>query len=948
MEKVFFSTRLLFCFLFALSQIQAQDKQPLDHSVYDNWKNLNGASISNNGEYVSFEINPQDGDGWLYIKNLSTQSSDSIRRGYNAAFSPQSNFIVCNIKAPKDSTRNAKLAKKKDDQLPKDSLGIWLLEKDSLIKAANLKSYKLSKDTSPWFAYHLEKQAEKKDTAEVKEEEKIKSEKKRTGKKKDDEIKTGDLFICNPVASKKYIFNDVSDYAVSENGDLISFITAKSDSVDSAAVYVFKPSIEQADKIFEMQGRAKNISVDKLGQQVAFISTTDTSKAKVYNLLCWMTKLNQAEMIIDTLTQGMPGKWSVSEHAGITFSDDCSKLYFRTAPKPKPVPKDTLTDDDKVKVDIWNWKDTRLQSQQLVECENDMKRSYQAIYHIREKRMAQLGDNVVHDVTILKDNPRIALGIDTRSYEKLISWEYPEYRDAYVIDCNSGANKIILKKKQFGVSISPFGKYVLWFENADSLWYAYSVKNNQYIPLTKNIPVQFYNEQHDEPCPPTPYGIGGWAKNDECVMIYDRFDIWKIDPEGRKAPVNLTRAYGRNHKIRLRVVDLDKEQEYFELKESLLLSGFNETSKQDGFYSTRLSSKNDPAILIVKDNRFEHVVKAKQANRLIWTKSSFIEYPDLWESNLTFENPIRLSDANPQQQHYLWGSVELIKWKDYNGNELEGLVYKPENFNPNKKYPMLVYFYERSSFIKYWHFVPKPSPSTINFSYYVSNGYVVFVPDIVYGTGHPGNDAYNAVVSGTMNLLKSGYIDEKKIGIQGQSWGGYQVAYLVTRTNLYAAAMAGAPVSNMTSAYGGIRWKSGLSRMFQYEQDQSRIGANLWERPELYIENSPVFHAPEVQTPLLIMHNDNDGAVPWYQGIELFVALRRLNKPVWMLTYNGDEHNLKRRANQKDLSIRMQQFFDHYLKYAPAPEWMENGIPAVDKGEKMGYDLIEDTGLGRK
>ena len=246
---------------------------------------------------------------------------------------------------------------------------------------------------------------------------------------------------------------------------------------------------------------------------------------------------------------------------------------------------------------------------------------------------------------------------------------------------------------------------------------------------------------------------------------------------------------------------------------------------------------------------------------------------------------------------------------------------------------MLVYFYEKSSDQLYVHSVPAPSWSIINIPWCTSNGYVVFVPDITYRIGYPGQSAYDAVVSGTRAMVdRFSFIDSTRMGIQGQSWGGYQVAYLVTRTNLFKAAMAGAPVSNMTSAYGGIRWGTGRSRMFQYEQTQSRLGATLWEKPELYIENSPLFHVPDIQTPLLIMHNDSDGAVPWYQGIEFFTALRRLNKPAWMLSYNDEGHNLSKWPDRVDLSIRMMQFFDHYLKAKPEPEWMVQGFPLTKKG----------------
>ena len=255
---------------------------------------------------------------------------------------------------------------------------------------------------------------------------------------------------------------------------------------------------------------------------------------------------------------------------------------------------------------------------------------------------------------------------------------------------------------------------------------------------------------------------------------------------------------------------------------------------------------------------------------------------------------------------------------------------------------MLVYFYERSSDGLHQHAIPSPSRSTINRAYCTSNGYIVFVPDITYKDGFPGQSAYNAIMSGTKAMVERyPYIDRENLGLQGQSWGGYQIAYLVTQTNMFKAAMAGAPVSNMVSAYGAIRWESGRSRQFQYENTQSRIGGTLWEKPLRYIENSPVFFADKIETPLLIMHNDNDGAVPWYQGIELFMAMRRLSKPVWMLVYNNEAHNLRQWPNRMDLSVRMYQFFDHYLKGAPAPAWLIHGIPATEKGRTHAYEFID-------
>jgi dipeptidyl aminopeptidase/acylaminoacyl peptidase len=290
----------------------------------------------------------------------------------------------------------------------------------------------------------------------------------------------------------------------------------------------------------------------------------------------------------------------------------------------------------------------------------------------------------------------------------------------------------------------------------------------------------------------------------------------------------------------------------------------------------------------------------------------------------------KVTDANPQQAQLIWGTGELIKYRNADGVELQAALYKPENFDPSKKYPMLVYLYERLS-QNVNNFV-RPAPGhSINISYYVSNGYLVLTPDVVYTTGHPGQSALKCILPAVQAVVDKGFVNRNAIGIQGHSWGGYQTAYLVTQTNLFRAAEAGAPVVNMISAYDGIRWGTGLPRQFQYEKTQSRIGGSIWESPLQFIENSPIFMVNRITTPLLILHNDADDAVPWYQGIEFFLSLRRLGKEAYLFNYNGEPHHLNRRPNQKDYTVRMQQFFDHLLKDGATPEWMEKGITYNDR-----------------
>jgi dipeptidyl aminopeptidase/acylaminoacyl peptidase len=341
------------------------------------------------------------------------------------------------------------------------------------------------------------------------------------------------------------------------------------------------------------------------------------------------------------------------------------------------------------------------------------------------------------------------------------------------------------------------------------------------------------------------------------------------------------------------------------------------------------------SFLPLSDCFINNIIQSKNSVQFLFTKESYKYSPNLYGS--TVSGVTKYTDLNPQQANYNWGSAELFQWKAYTGKLTEGVLYKPENFDAKKKYPMIVYFYERNNQTLYNYIAPTPTPSRLNISFFVSRGYIVFVPDIWYKNGMPGQSAYDYIISGTRAVVKLGFVDSTKLGLQGQSWGGYQIAHLITRTKLYAAAWAGAPVVNMTSAYGGIRWGTGINRQFQYEKTQSRIGANLWERRDLYIENSPLFHLQNVTTPVVIMANDKDDAVPWYQGIEMFSALRRLNKKVWMLNYNDEVHNLMERRNRKDIQIREQQFFDWLLKGEKPATWLTEGLPAIMKGRTLGY-----------
>ncbi len=932
---------ILLC-LFVGSAMAQNSKMPLKHSDYDHWKNLKDQKISNDGEWVSYEVNPQKGDGYLYLYEVNTGKLDSISRGYKAVFTPNSEVLCFQIKAQFDTIRKAKLDNVEKEKQPKDSLAIWNLKKNSIQHFAEFKSVKTPKEKGEWLAFLLEMPKEIKDSlANDSIKDNGKKEEKKKGSKEKSDVKKGELVILNYLSGKEYRYKDVADYNLSENGNAVSFVQVVGDSIQNSKVNWFLAKNEEVKTVFEKEGLAMKTVLANNGDQISFLFSSDTLKNKTFNLYYQDLKMDQPNILVDTNTIEIQDNWTVSENSEIYFSKNGEKLYFGVAPKPINEPKDTLLDEEKYKVDVWNWKDPLLQPQQKVQAEKEKKRTWLAVYNIADNKLVQLADKAMPNVKLFDHgNKQLALGSSGLPYQQLASWD-DWYSDYYLLDTKSGKRELVLEKMNSKVSVSPAQNYLYWYESRDSLWYSYQIDTKKIVALTAKIKANFYNEIHDTPSDPSPYGIVGWTKDDKNVIVQDRYDFWKLDPKGVKGAENITNGFGRRNHIRFDYEKLDEEDLFIDLKGTVLLSAFHEFSKKSGYY--KLETDDDPQQLVFEDVSYRRTLKAKKADRLLWTKSTFKDYPNLWTSTLELKEQKQISDANPQQNNYAWGDVELVKWTSGDGEELQGLLYKPENFNPNRKYPMLVYFYERSTDRMHSHHVPQPNWSIINPSYCVSNDYLIFMPDITYHkVGYPGESAYSAIVTGTLAMAdRYSFIDKNKLGLQGQSWGGYQIAYLVTRTNLFACAMAGAPVSNMTSAYGGIRWGSGMSRMFQYEHTQSRIGGTLWNSTLQYIENSPIFFAPKIETPLLMMHNDHDGAVPWYQGIELFVAMRRLQKPCWMLSYNDEDHNLKKRPNRIDLSIRTMQFFDFYLKGKAAPVWMVDGIPAVKKGKTDAYELTK-------
>ena len=967
MKKIVF-----FLLLLTNVSIYAQ-KKPLDHTVYDDWQSIGEKKISNNGRWIAYTINVQEGDGTLVIESADATYKQVIPRGYNITLTPDSRFAIFKIKPLYSATRQAQIKKKKPEEFPKDSLAIIELGKDSISKIPRVKSYKVPQKNAQWVAWQFEKPLP--DTTREKRNDslalKIDSLKKNTPLPTPEQAKKRQK-ITNPPVLKEIADRDyaddteggnkneqgttlaiynlganiteevklVNEYIWSKNGNilLIESTPDKKDSLSKPVIKIFRTVESRFDTIAKGGNYFKNLTVDENGLQVAFVAERDSSaKAlqKFYKLWWWKNGQDSAIMLADKNIAGIPIGWGISENAAIKFSKSGKRLFVGTAQLQPP--KDTsVVDIDLVKVDVWNYKDDYLQTMQLKNLDQELKRSYLAYVNLDNKRFVQLADKSIPLVTTDADGDgEIFVGITDVDNRIALQWEGNTIKDIYSIKADDGTRTLVKKAVHGQIGISPAGKYIFWYDAKAKAYFTW--KNGTQKNITGKIPVKFYQEDFDMPADPAPYGVMEWTQSDLAVLIYDRFDVWQLDPSDVIAPVNITKT-GRKNKIRYRYISTDEEQPFVTPSQQILFYSFDEDNKYSGF--AKLSLVTDGKLEQILSGPFlldRAPLKARDTSVFVYTKETYINPPDLY-TNANWNKEIKHSSINAQQSGYNWGTAELFKWKAYNGKEATGIVYKPDHYDPKKKYPAISYFYEKLSDGLYQYIPPAPTPSRLNISFFVSRGYIVFVPDISYTIGHPGKSAYNYIVSGVRALVKKGWVDSTKLGLQGQSWGGYQTAYIITQTKLFKAAWAGAPVSNMTSAYGGIRWESGMNRQFQYEKTQSRIGATLWQKPQLYMQNSPIFYLPNVATPLVIMHNDNDGAVPWYQGIELFTGLRRLNKPVWMLNYNGEAHNLIQRKNRKDIQIREQQFFDWLLMGEKPAQWLREGVPATMKGKILGLE----------
>jgi dipeptidyl aminopeptidase/acylaminoacyl peptidase len=995
---------LLFLAAPALLSAQPAEKKPLDHDAYDIWNSVGSQTLSPDGRWITYVTSPRVGDGTLTLRSLGGRDlrSGSVERGSGPRITPDGRFLVFSIRPMHAVVDSLERAGKRGNDLPRDSVGAIRIAgafaaDGSLVpdhfRAGPLRSWQIPEASAPYLAYLLDVRPQPDtaiaDTAAAGGEptqpgavaaagtrggqsargarggapggarpmasqagQEQEGQEARPDRRKDE---GNPLILRNMETGQESRYEDVMAYAFTNDGQWLVYNASNKDGT-ADGVYAVRTSTGAAYPLLTGEGKYAQLSLADDSRQVAFVSNRDDWAAKEPTFTLFHAVLGEGEARVVALegSPGIPEGWWVPEGGSISFSREGNRLFFGTAPRPPAPPTDTVPANLRVTVDIWSWHDPLIQPMQLVQADRERNRTYMAYASTADFRVVQLATEAIPDVTVSRDGEgALAVGSATAHYGPMVSYD-GTYGDVYLMDVATGEAEMVLERLGGGrASFSPEARYLSWWDGTEEHWMVMDVATREVRNVTAALPHPVHNELSDTPQPPGSYGTEGWLEDDAALLVRDRYDIWSVDPTGRTAPRNLTEGVGRANDITFRVVDTDspamrraRAAEGRDPAKDVLLSAFHHGTKQAGFYRDRFDGNREPRFLMMDDYSFSSPAKADDAEVYVLTRQSFQEYPDLWISDRDFRTMEKITHANPQQAEYVWGDAELMEWVSADAIPLQGILIKPEGFDPGKKYPLMVYFYERSSDGLYRYRSPGAGTS-VSPSFYVSRGYVFFVPDIPYKIGYPGESALNAVVPGILKLVDMGFVDRDRIGVQGHSWGGYQIAHMITRSDIFAAAEAGAPVSNMISAYGGIRWGSGMSRQFQYERTQSRIGGTLWDETLRFISNSPIFEADKVTTPLLMLHNDEDDAVPWYQGIEMYMALRRLEKPVWLFNYNGEAHGLRRTQNQKDWTIRMQQFFDHYLLGAPMPVWMADGVPAVVKGRELGLELVRD-GEGKR
>ena len=932
-------TSLVLLSLGILPAVQAETStKPLTLTDIMHFESLEKPVISDKGQVIAVESAPDRGDSHVIVKNVLSQQSYQIAGGSDPLVNHDGRYVAVVVK-PSLLTRETSDAKAKKKL--KSDMVLLDTQTGTQTRFERVKEFVFS-DDGKHLAIWFEADEESKKDAEPKTTEKLAEAGTQSpaniDKPKVDKFDQGRRFTLLSLEdqTKRIDVEQVTGYVFDKASRRLALavndITNKQHQLQLVDLNTHKKTVA-FDSPSQQIGA---LALAKNGRWLAFTQGKDSELPYGRSYQLSLVDLQSGKISPPPESP----EWKLNRYTSLSFSLDSERLFFGRVPEvsqqlslQKITEEKDLFDTNIVTgqrgLKVWHGDDPRIKPNEIKQYEDEQKRTYLAVLHLGSNNVVQLGDKTVPDVTI-SQHKRFMLASSDLPYRKMATWA-GFYQDYYLVDINTGSKVPFLTQQPSDAepTLSGNGKYVAYYQQGNV--YLYDIAQDRRTNLTKSLKVSFADEDHDYPSSAPGYGFGPWLKNDAGFLVYDKYDVWQFNTES-KAGFALTAGKGRTLKIQYRLEGLvDNPDEPTELayNATVLLHGYSDKTKADGFYQATLGEAGVKT-LMQGEYKLTVLGRSKDADTIVFSKERFDLFPDLYTASYSApQNAVKQTDLDKQRQAFNWSQSELVHWTNGDGKPLDGVLIKPTNYQAGKRYPVLVYYYRFMT--DRLHAFPQMNINhRPNFAWYINNGYAVFLPDIRFEIGYPGASSVQALTSGVQKLIEIGIADPDAIGLQGHSWSGYQTAFAITQTKMFKAAVAGAPVSNMTSAYSGIRHGTGIARQFQYETGQSRIGASLFAAPQKYIENSPVFYADRIQTPLMIMFGDKDDAVPWEQGVEMYLAMRRAGKDVVFLQYEDEPHHLKKYPNKLDYSIRMMQYFDHYLKGKPAPEWLSKGEAYVE------------------
>lgn len=880
---------LLVMFLLSILKLAAQEniqrpaqivieKMLINDSAARSWPAVGEGKISDNGKFVSYSVaNQPIGSRTLLI----TSTDGAWKREFISSkgdFACGGNFFVC--------------------LTAKHKLEILTLGKDDIYSLEAVADFTVCHDgRSEWLAYRSEQAPQ-------------------------------DLFVYNVLSKIKLDFKSVKNYYFVSLGN---GIVIESEEKSAATIKYVSLKDHSVFTVWSGTGELKPVafSTDHKGEQIASIIENVEKGQPKYMMWYFDLKRKVGKYLWEGGDMKFEGVELQLSKAAPAFSNDGKRVFFNLALVEQQIPS-----HNGVSMDVWRSSDDVLRVFSRTVKRNQ---EFVAVVDISDGRKIRL-TLMNEKIAAASDNFVLVQRWLDNSWVFEADWNKNLRPDYFLVSLSDGSRKLVkggIKNYAELPRLSPMGRWIVYYDVGQDDYFSYEISTGTTRNITKGGNLTWLDERHDYLNPKLP-GNFYWLSNDDAIIVNDSYDMWLLDPSGKDGPKNLTNGFGRRNQVRFTPLDAMEELQLISRNKRALiyLNAFDEKNKNSGVFSIRLNSGGDPELLNMGPYAFgawdlefssnSKPQKAKFANVYLDVRSSANEAPNYFVT-ADFRKFTFLTSLQPHKP-YNWYTSELHHWTSQTGVQLQGILYKPENFDSTKKYPIIFNYYDKRSKELNYFLWPKASTNNINIPLFVSNGYLVFVPDIIFEKGAPGESAKNAVVSAAEYLCKFSWANNKALGIQGHSFGGYETNYIVTHSNLFAAACSASGFCDLMSWYGcGFR---GDFAMYWAEKGQGRLGATPWEAKDLYIKNSPIFYANQVNTPVLIMNNRDDKIVPFSQGVEFFSALRRLGKDVWMLQYDNQDHSIDDfTVAARDFNKRMLQFFNHFLKGGPLPRWMSRGIP---------------------